>query len=120
MKKSGTHVPRVELVECGPHLDLSVRRYQAAPEDLLREAMRQSTENKKKKEKNVSFDPTRGKVGRIYMPRQEVDTIALNKFKGGKRKAAAAGAEGGDKAKSTAPAAAPAAKKQRRSAADQM
>jgi len=36
-------------------------------------------------EKNVDSDALAGKVGRIYMPPQKVDTIALNKMKGLKR-----------------------------------
>jgi ribosome production factor 2 len=36
-------------------------------------------------EKNVDSDALVGKVGRIYMPPQKVDTIALNKMKGLKR-----------------------------------
>lgn len=120
MKKSGTHVPRVDLEECGPSIDLTVRRFQGAPEDLMKEAMR-SAPAAKKKEKNVSFDTVQGKVGRIYMPRQEVDTIALNKFKGGKRKAKpAAEGDGADAGKQQeAPQAKQPKKKQRRAAADE-
>lgn len=36
-------------------------------------------------EKNVSTDILDGKVGRIYVPKQEVGTMALAKMKGGKR-----------------------------------
>ncbi len=57
-------------------------------------------------EKNVSSDSLAGKVGRIYMPKQQVDTMALAKPKGTKRerrqetaerkaKRHRAGAEGG-------------------------
>ena len=36
-------------------------------------------------EKNVGSDALAGKVGRIYMPPQKVDTVALSKMKGLKR-----------------------------------
>lgn len=39
----------------------------------------------KKKQKNVGFDNLDGKVGRIYMPSQKVDEVALSKPKGLKR-----------------------------------
>ena len=32
-------------------------------------------------EKNVSFDSLEGKVGRIYMPKQDLNSMALNKMK---------------------------------------
>jgi ribosome production factor 2 len=118
MKKSGTKVPRVELEECGPAVDFSVRRHQDAPEDLMKEAMRTALE-KKKKEKNVGFDTIEGKVGRLYMPRQEMDKIALKKAKGAKRKipedgdAGAKGAAAGAAAGGSRPA-----KRQRQAAAE--
>lgn len=34
-------------------------------------------------EKNVSFDSLEGKVGRIYMPKQDLNSMALNKMKVG-------------------------------------
>lgn len=49
LKKSGTPVPRVALVEIGPRLDFVVRRHRAAPPDLEREAMRQPPKSKAKK-----------------------------------------------------------------------
>jgi ribosome production factor 2 len=100
-KKSGTKVPRVELTEMGPHMDLDVRRRKTPPVDLEKEAMTQP-KVAPKKQKNVAGDVLDGKVGRIYMPKQNVETMALNKMKGLKRErreskaAAAAEAAGGD------------------------
>ena len=34
-------------------------------------------------EKNVSFDSLEGKVGRVYMPKQDLGSMALNKMKVG-------------------------------------
>ncbi len=50
-------------------------------------------------EKNVQEDVLDGKVGRIYMPQQSVDGIALRKMKGLKRerREAAAAASGARK-----------------------
>jgi ribosome production factor 2 len=44
-------------------------------------------------EKNVGSEMLKGKVGRIYMPRQEVDMMALAKPKGLKRSRREAAAE---------------------------
>ncbi|KAK9824979.1 hypothetical protein WJX81_002634 [Elliptochloris bilobata] len=93
MKKSGTKIPRVELREMGPALDLALRRYRAAAPDLEKEALKLPKLGKKK-EKNVSADLLDGKVGRIYMPKQDVGGIALHKMKGLKRKRQAAAADG--------------------------
>lgn len=86
LKKSGTKVPRIELIEAGPSLDLVVRRHRLPNEELKKEAMKMTLRSSKKKVKNVSRDSLSGKVGRIYMPQQEVDTIALAKMKGLKRR----------------------------------
>lgn len=83
-KKSGTKIPKVELAEMGPQLDLALRRTRPAGTELEREAMKRAA-TAKKKEKNVSRDNLEGKVGRMYVPRQEVDTMPLRKMKGLKR-----------------------------------
>ncbi|GIL57190.1 hypothetical protein Vafri_12488 [Volvox africanus] len=83
-KKSGTRIPRVALTEMGPRIVFSVRRYRLPPSDLQQEAMKQPKLGKKK-EKNVSSDSLAGKVGRIYMPKQSMDTLGLSKYKGTKR-----------------------------------
>lgn len=47
-KKSGTRVPRTELLEMGPSMDLVVRRVRTAPPDLEKEAMKQPKLTRKK------------------------------------------------------------------------
>lgn len=84
LKKSGTKIPRVSMTESGPSLDLEIRRTKEPPGDLEKEAMKQPKLTRKK-EKNVGTDLLEGRVGRIYVPKQDVDTIALNKMKGLKR-----------------------------------
>lgn len=85
LKKSGTKVPRIELVQVGPNLDLVVRRNRVPGPELTKEAMKSPKSLLKKKVKNVSTDSLAGKVGRIYMPKQEVGEMALAKMKGLKR-----------------------------------
>jgi uncharacterized membrane protein YgcG len=82
-KKSGTKLPRVELEEMGPRFDLLVRRARDAPPELRKEA--NTAAAPPKKHKNVGEDTLIGTVGRVYVPRQEVDELALSKPKGIKR-----------------------------------
>ncbi|XP_004502751.1 ribosome production factor 2 homolog [Cicer arietinum] len=86
LKKSGTVVPRMELVEVGPSMDLVVRRHRLPNESLRKEAMRTSRDKPKKKEKNVKKDPIDGKIGNVYIPDQKIGEMSLpNKAKGVKR-----------------------------------
>ncbi|GAB4856404.1 hypothetical protein Ancab_014323 [Ancistrocladus abbreviatus] len=86
LKKSGTIVPRMELVEVGPSMDLVVRRHRLPNEDLRKEAMKTAPEQTKKTVKNVKGDALLGKVGKIYIPDQKVgDAVLPNKAKGVKR-----------------------------------
>lgn len=86
LKKSGTIVPRMELVEVGPSMDLVTRRHRLPEDSLRKEAMKVSLDKAKKKEKNVQKDPVEGKIGKIYIPDQKVGEVALpNKSKGLKR-----------------------------------
>jgi len=61
-----------------------MRRALHPPADLAKEA---NTHPKlgKKKQKNVGFEPLEGRVGRIYMPTQDLNTVAIVKPKGVKR-----------------------------------
>lgn len=86
LKKSGTVVPRMELVEVGPSMDLLVRRHRLPNEGLRKEAMRTARDHPKKKEKNVSKDIMEGKIGKIYIPDQKLGEMNIpNKAKGVKR-----------------------------------
>ncbi|KAK4419328.1 Ribosome production factor 2 [Sesamum alatum] len=86
LKKSGTVVPRMELVEVGPSMDMVVRRHRNPDDSLRKEAMKTAPELRKKKEKNVVKDAIQGKIGKIYMPDQKVGSVPLaNKAKGVKR-----------------------------------
>ncbi|VFQ67658.1 unnamed protein product [Cuscuta campestris] len=86
LKKSGTIVPRIELVEVGPSMDLVFRRHRLPDEMLKKEAMRTASDKTKKKEKNVFKDAIQGKVGKIYVPDQGIGSVALpNKARGVKR-----------------------------------
>ncbi|KAK4749299.1 hypothetical protein SAY87_026748 [Trapa incisa] len=86
LKRSGTIVPRMELVEVGPSMDLVMRRHRLPNEGLRKEAMKTSIDKPKKKEKNVSQDAIQGKIGKIYIPDQKVgDMKVINKSKGVKR-----------------------------------
>eukprot|EP00271_Cylindrocystis_brebissonii_P000438 TRINITY_DN10523_c0_g2_i1.p1 TRINITY_DN10523_c0_g2~~TRINITY_DN10523_c0_g2_i1.p1 ORF type:complete len:356 (+),score=85.29 TRINITY_DN10523_c0_g2_i1:249-1316(+) len=104
LKKSGTSVPRIELVAVGPSLDFTLRRHRVPGEELAKAAMKApKSGGEKKKVKNVSTDMLEGKIGRIYMPKQEIDQMALKKMKGLKRerrdKASARSGESGSSGK---------------------
>lgn len=86
LKKSGTIVPRIELVEIGPSMDFVVRRHRLPNESLKKEAMKTAKDKLHKKIKNVSKDALQGKLGKIYVPDQKVGEMVLpNKAKGVKR-----------------------------------
>ncbi|XP_020599936.1 ribosome production factor 2 homolog [Phalaenopsis equestris] len=86
LKKSGTSIPRIELVEVGPSMDLVVRRHRLPLEGQMKQAMK-AAPTQPNKIKNVSRDEIQGKVGKIYIPDQQVGGLALStKMKGFKRK----------------------------------
>ncbi|XP_073156730.1 ribosome production factor 2 homolog [Henckelia pumila] len=86
LKKSGTIVPRIELVEVGPSMDMVVRRNRLPADGLRKEAMKIAPELKKKKEKNVKKDAIQGKIGKLYIPDQKLGSVPfVNKAKGVKR-----------------------------------
>ena len=46
LKKSGTRIPRIELEEIGPRVDLVVRRTHLASEDLFKQSCKRPKELK--------------------------------------------------------------------------
>ena len=86
LKKSGVKVPRVEVVEIGPRVDLTLRRNTLATMELFKRALKQpdqvlkqTGEMKKPEEKNISKDAFGPKLGRIHMERQDYGKLRLRK-----------------------------------------
>jgi len=85
LKKSGSKIPRVELEEIGPTFDMTLRRHNFAPNDLMKETLKVSKEILPKKVKNIrktKFGPS----GKIHMEKQDLTKLATRKMKGLKRK----------------------------------
>ena len=85
LKKSGTRIPRIELNEMGPHVDLNVRRTQLASDDLFKQSCKKPKDLKVKKKKNVSKDGLGSTFGRIHMGGQNINSIQTRKMKGLKK-----------------------------------
>lgn len=83
LKKSGTRIPRIELEEMGPRMDLVLRRTHLASDDLFSTACKQvKNVDKPKKAKNISKDAFGSKLGRVHIPAQKIGTIQTKKMKG--------------------------------------
>ncbi|KAJ8673465.1 hypothetical protein QAD02_004727 [Eretmocerus hayati] len=85
LKKSGTRIPRVELVEIGPRMDLKVRRTKLAADDLFKQACKKPKELKVKKKKNITEDGLGKTLGRIHVGAQKLNSIQTRKMKGLKK-----------------------------------
>ena len=92
-KKSGHKVPLVQLEEMGPRLDLALGRHQQPALDVAKQALPQRQEGAMRKRKNVGRDEFEGTVGKVYLPKQDIDSIAYKKPKGAKRRKGAAAEE---------------------------
>lgn len=88
LKKSGTRVPRIEIEEMGPSMDLKLRKSRLASENLFATATKKPKELKKKSVKNVSHDAFGTKLGRIHVGKQDVGRLQTRKLKGLKRSGA--------------------------------
>jgi len=85
MKKSGSKIPRIELEEIGPSLDLVMRRTKLATSDLFKTALRQPKQLKPNKVKNIKRDAFGSKMGRIHMQKQDLGKLQTRKLKGLKK-----------------------------------
>ncbi|XP_072018868.1 ribosome production factor 2 homolog [Amphiura filiformis] len=86
LKKSGTKIPRVELEEIGPSLDLTMRRTHLASQDLFKRALKIPKALKPKKKKNISHDVFGTQHGRVHMESQDLGQLQTRKMKALKRK----------------------------------
>lgn len=85
LKKSGHRVPRIELNEIGPRLDLTVRRNKLASDDFYKKTLKQPAAIKEKKVKNVTTNELGTKMGRIHMEKQDFNQLQTRKIKALKR-----------------------------------
>ncbi|KAJ3250025.1 rRNA-binding ribosome biosynthesis protein rpf2 [Chytriomyces hyalinus] len=85
LKKSGTKLPKVELQECGPALEMKVGRTQFADATVYKEALRVPKELQQKKVKNIERDEMGDKLGRVHMEKQDLTKLQTRKMKGLKR-----------------------------------
>ncbi|KAL7987844.1 hypothetical protein Chor_006763 [Crotalus horridus] len=86
LKKSGCKIPRIELEDMGPSLDLVIRRTHLASDDLYKLSLKRPKALKPKKKKNVSHDVFGTKYGRIHMQKQDLDKLQTRKMKGLKKR----------------------------------
>lgn len=85
-RRSGQRLPRVEVEEHGPRMDLRLGRTQGPDEALLKEAMRRPRlPAEERTKKNVSTDAMGDKIGRIHMGRLDLSQLQTRKMKGLKR-----------------------------------
>ncbi|KAF2987162.1 hypothetical protein EK904_012098 [Melospiza melodia maxima] len=95
LKKSGCKIPRIELEEMGPSLDLVMRRTHLASDDLYKLSLKQPKGLKPKKKKNISHDALGTTYGRIHMQRQDLSKLQTRKMKGLKKRPAEKSAQDG-------------------------
>ena len=82
--KSGTRLPRVELEEIGPSMDLKVGRTKFAAENVVKESLRVPSHKKPKKKKNITGSVL-GTFGRVHTGKQDLSQLQTRKMKGLKR-----------------------------------
>ncbi|PHH86353.1 hypothetical protein CDD83_10371 [Cordyceps sp. RAO-2017] len=95
-RRSGHRLPRVELEEMGPRMDLRIGRARHADEATLKEAMRRPRGLEERAKKNVSTDAVGDKIGRVHLGRQDLSQLQTRKMKGLKRSRAQAAAHDDD------------------------
>lgn len=86
---SGTRIPRVELTPMGPSLDLTLRRYQSADPEMLKQAMKRpklkKTDVEKglgKRKKNMEVDEMGDLRGQVHVGKQDLLKLQTRKMKG--------------------------------------
>jgi len=79
--------PKVELTETGPYVEFVPRRTTLANADMMKESLRVPSLGKEKKQKNIERNDFGEKVGRVWMEKQDLNTLQTRKMKGLKRKA---------------------------------
>ena len=85
LKKSGTRVPKVKLVACGPFADLSVRRSKWGDAATRAEACTVPEQLRERKTKNISKNAFGERTGTVHVGKQNSDELQTRKEKALKR-----------------------------------
>ena len=72
---SGSKIPKLDLHDMGPHMDLTLRRNQPAGEDLWKAACKTPNVSVEKKAKNIERNSMGDKIGKIHMKSQDLDKL---------------------------------------------
>jgi len=72
LKKSGSRIPRIELAEIGPSMDLALRRTRFASGDLEKMANTHHTVTKSKGKKNIQKDVLHQRIGSVHIGNQNM------------------------------------------------
>ena len=84
-KRSGQKLPRIEVEEMGPRLDLTLGREQFPDADMLKEALKKPKGTEQRTKKNIETDIMGDKTGKIHVGKQDFNTLQTRKMKGLKR-----------------------------------
>ena len=84
-KRSGQRVPRVEVEEIGPRVDMRIGRVREAEKGMWKESMKRAKGGEQRVKKNVDMDSVGDKIGRIHLGRQDLSDLQTRKMKGLKR-----------------------------------
>jgi ribosome production factor 2 len=84
-KRSGQKLPRVEVEEMGPRMDLTLGREQFPDPDMLKAALKKPKGAEPRTKKNIDTDIMGDKTGKIHVGKQDLSTMQTRKMKGLKR-----------------------------------
>ena len=83
--RSGQKLPRVEVEEMGPRMDLRLGREQFPDADMLKDALKNPKGAEPRTKKNIDMDNMGDKTGKIHVGKQDFSDLQTRKMKGLKR-----------------------------------
>jgi ribosome production factor 2 len=87
LKKSSSTLPRVELDEVGPRMDLHLRRRKSASDEVSNAARKQARQTTKVIfQKNRERDAMGNAVARVHMQRQDFSNLSIARLQGLKKR----------------------------------
>ncbi|KAF2831473.1 Brix-domain-containing protein [Ophiobolus disseminans] len=84
-KRSGQKLPRVEVEEMGPRMDLTLGREQFPDADMMKQALKKPKGSEPRTKKNIDTDGMGDKTGKIHVGKQDFGNLQTRKMKGLKR-----------------------------------